>query len=141
VTKRGGQLAITTNVRGHMVEFYDIFRAILTDFDNTEYLERLEANEAHRGTRDSTCQLLEGAGFGIRKVVKDQLEMRYVDGSALLRHFLTRVGFLPSWRKVVEPKDEVEIFSAVEQRLNALAMEAGELKMTVPMLYVEGERG
>jgi ubiquinone/menaquinone biosynthesis C-methylase UbiE len=140
VTKRGGQLAIMTNVRGHMVEFYDVFRDVLMDFGNADYLERLEVNEAHRGTRDSTCQLLEGAGFGIRKVVEDQLEMRYVDGSALLRHFLTRVGFLPAWRQVVDPRDEVEIFRAIEKGLNQIAADAGDLKMTVPMLYVEGER-
>lgn len=140
VTKQGGRIVLTTNIRGHMAEFYDVFRSILTDFRNVEYLERLEANEAHRGTLESTRQLLEDADFKIHKVVEDQLFLRYVDGSALLRHFLTRVGFLPSWRNVVDPQDEVEIFTELENRLNQIAADSGELKLTVPMLYVEGER-
>lgn len=140
VTKQGGTIAITTNIRGHMAEFYDVFRAILTDIGNTDYLERLEANEAHRGTHESTIHLLENADYEITKLIEQAIILRYVDGSALLRHVLTRIGFLPAWRAVVDPKDEVEVFTAIEKRLNTIAAEAGELTMTVPMLYVEGKR-
>jgi hypothetical protein len=40
----------------------------------------------------------------------------------------------------VPPGDEQAVFAAVEARLNALAAETGELRMTVPMLYIEGEK-
>lgn len=50
-------------------------------------------------------------------------------------------GFLPSWRRIVDPENEVAVFTEVEARLNALAHEQGELRMFVPMLYIRGALG
>ena len=72
--------------------------------------------------------------------MEDQFEMRFLDGSALLRHSLVRFGFLGGWRSIVTPDEEEEVFRALEQRLNDAAHKRGELRMTVPMLYVEGEK-
>jgi hypothetical protein len=100
----------------------------------------LRTNEAHRGTRDSITALLREAGFHVGTVVEDQFTMRFVDGSAFFRHWLVRVGFLDGWCGVMQPQDEEAVFTAVEAKLNALAAQSGELRMTVPMLYIEGEK-
>src|SRR5262249_51184987 len=106
VTKKGARFIATTNIKGHMHEFYAIYPGLLSDFGNPVYLERLAANEDHRGTRESHTQLIEEAGFQIRRVVSDEFTLRYLDGSALLRHSITRFGFLRGWRGVVDAQDE-----------------------------------
>lgn len=137
VTKPGGRLALTTNLQGHMREFYDVFRDTLRSRNAGEYLERLMHHEMHRGTQESRAALVEGAGFRIVKLVEDQTSFRFVDGSALLNHFFIKLGFLDAWRGVVDPADEQAIFAALETNLNETARHHGELRLTVPMLYLE----
>ena len=139
VARPRGHLVLTTNLVGHMAEFYDVFRATLIETGHTD-LAALRANEAHRGTPAVIRALLEGAGFRVVNVVEDRFTMRFVDGSALLRHWLVKVGFLDGWRGAVPPEDEQAVFAAVEAKLNARAAQTGELRMTVPMLYIEGEK-
>ncbi len=74
VAKPGGRLVLTTNVRGHMREFYDVFRETLQGKD--AYLERLEANEAHRGTKSTLSRIASGGVPGnasYRRRVPDAL--------------------------------------------------------------------
>lgn len=140
VAKAGARLVITTNLKGHMHEFYAAFRDVLTTMGKTDALSRLQANEDHRGTQQSHTAVIEQAGFNISTVVEDQFTIRFVDGSALMRHFLTRVGFLGGWRAVVRPAEERQVFQQIEKRLNAIARQQGMLTMTIPMLYLEAKR-
>lgn len=140
VLKPRGRLVLTTNIKGHWREFYDVFRAVIAETGNPQYMGRLITDEDHRGTRDSVTWLLEEAGFRIAKVVADRFHMRFADGTALFNHTLTQLGFLDSWRSIVDPTDEESVFAEVEKSLNQLANAEGELRMTTPMLYVEGEK-
>jgi arsenite methyltransferase len=140
VSKPGARLALTTNVIGHMAEFYTAFRQTLTDLGLARYLGRLEANEAHRGSTETVRALLEGAAFRVTKTVSGSFRMRYLDGSAFLRHELTKLGFLDGWRAVVDPADEEPVFAALEKRLNGIAKGMGSLTLSVPMRYIEAQR-
>jgi ubiquinone/menaquinone biosynthesis C-methylase UbiE len=140
VVKPGGRIALTTNVTGHYREFYAAYRAVLLESGRAERLPRLAAQESHRGSTESLRAHLEGAGFRIVRTFTDGLVQRFADGSTLLSHWLTRQGFLDGWRSVVGPAAEVEVFSLIERHLNALAARDGELRMSVPMLYLEAER-
>ena len=137
VAKPGARMALTTNVVGHYREFYDVFRETLREMNKPEYLERLNAQEAHRGTLESLGGLLREAGWTIVKVIEDEFHIRFLDGSALLNHSLTKIGFLGGWRSVVHENEEGAIFERIERKLNAIAGQNGELRMTVPMLYLE----
>jgi SAM-dependent methyltransferase len=137
VAKSDASIVLTTNVAGHYHEFYDLFRETLREVDRPEYLERLNAQEAHRGTRESLCALLRQAGWSPVKVIEDGFQMRFLDGSALLNHSLTKIGFLDGWRSVVEADDEERVFESIERKLNDKASVEGELRMSVPMLYLE----
>lgn len=128
VLRPGGRLVLTTNVRGHMRELYDVFRSVLP----AKYHERLEANEAHRGTIDSLKARIEAAGLRVARAVEREFQLRFLDGSAMLRHSLVH-WFLMGWRAVVDKEDEERVFAELERRLN----ERGPLAMTVPMAYVE----
>ncbi len=140
VAKPGAQLILTTNPRGHMREFYDVYREVLVELGDARYLDRLVADEDRRGTTESVRHLLKRAGFDITKVIEERTRLRYLDGGALLGHMLTRVGFLGGWREVVDAPDERAVFADLERRLNARARRQGALEMTVPLLYLEARR-
>jgi len=117
-----------------------LFREVLLELQKPAYLERLRRHEEHRGTKESLGGLLRAAGFDMVKIQEGAFQLRYVDGSALFHHVLTQVGFLEGWRQVVDPEDEEQVFALLETRLNQVAQARGELRLTVPMLYLEAEK-
>jgi arsenite methyltransferase len=137
VLRRGGRLALTTNVEGHMAELYAVYEAVLRGHGPPEALEALRRHVAHRGTAASIAARLGRAGFRLTRAVERDFPMRFADGSALLRHYFIRLGFLDGWRGVVTPETEREVFASLEDGLNRRAAERGELALTVPLAYVE----
>jgi hypothetical protein len=71
-------------------------------------------------------------------VDEESASMRFVDGSALLRHYFIRLGFLDAWRRVVDARREADVFSRLEANLNRLA-EGSPLRLTIPVAYLEAE--
>jgi len=139
VLRRGGRLALTTNVEGHMAELYAVFEAVLKARGRPEALEALRQHVAHRGTAASIAERLRRAGFRFSRGVERDFPMRFADGTALLRHYFIRLGFLDGWRGVVGPEIEREVFAALEDGLNRQAAEREELALTVPLAYLEAE--
>lgn len=137
VLKRPGRICLTTNTEGHYREFYAIYEFILKELGKEDLLPALKKQEQHRGTDETIRELLEDSRFSVVKIIRDRFYMRYLDGTALLNSFLTVVGFLPGWSSVVPPEAEKEVFEMLEKKLNEQAAWDGELKMTVPVLYVE----
>lgn len=137
VAKPGARLWLTTNLAGHMSEFYDAYRNILVELGFGDRLAALDAHIGHRASVDSVTALLERAGFKFVEVVTRIFRERFVDGSALLRHYFIRLGFVPGW-KAVAPQQAVEpVFAALEDRLNTIASERGELSLTVPAACIQ----
>lgn len=132
VARPGAMLLLTTNLVGHMSEFYEVFRQVLRDTGQHDRLGVLEAHVAHRATPASLRSQLQGAGFEVQEIATDRFRMRYADGTALLRHHFIRLGFLPAWKALVEPARAPETFERLEEALNAHAARHGELALTVP---------
>jgi hypothetical protein len=122
-----------------MAELYAEYRAVLAERGDPPALERLAANEAHRGSPGSIRALLEATGLGVEEMVEDRFVLRFAGGGALLRHPLVRIGFLPAWREVAGPAGEAEVFRRLERRLDARAA-AGSLDLQVPMLLVQARK-
>lgn len=135
--KPSGRLLLTTNLVGHMQEFYDAYRTTLLELALPDRVPALDAHVAHRATVASTRALLEGAGFAVRDTVTGSFRMRFANGSALLAHRFIGFGFLPGWRAIAGPAEEARVFAALAERLDAIAAAAGELALTVPMALVE----
>ena len=139
-----GRLALTTNLTGHMQEFYAVFRQVLQDQGLSNLVPALDAQEQHRGTRVSVTTLIEGAGLRVERIVEDEFRLRYRDGSALLRHWFVRLGFLDGWLGVVrgldDPARQAAIFAEIERRLNHTAAADGVVALTIPRLYVQAVR-
>jgi len=56
--------------------------------------------------------------------------MRFANGTALFNHHFIKIGFLDGWKQVMPSR---EGFAALRDRLDAM----GELRLTIPMAYVE----
>jgi arsenite methyltransferase len=118
VLRPGGRLLLSTNLVGHMTEFYDVLRGVLDD------VSELDAHINHRATIPGTLALLENAGFSAT-VAESTFTMRFADGTALFNHYFIRLGFLEGWQSIASP----ETLAAVEAELNR----RGELSLTIPM--------
>src|SRR3954453_2073137 len=134
VAKRGATLALTTNLQGHMREFYDVFADVVRD--DAEASTRLREHIEHRASSDSIAQMLEAGGFEITRSVTQESFMRLADGTALLNHYFIKLGFLDAWKKVV-PGNEREVFARLRHALNEQAANDGELRLTIPVAYIE----
>jgi ubiquinone/menaquinone biosynthesis C-methylase UbiE len=135
--KPGGKLVLTTNTRGHMAEFYEVYRSVLDGADLPEAVQALERHLEHRPTAESLARSLQMGGFEVSVQFHDSFGVRFADGSALLRHHFVRLAFLPDWVALCPPARVEEVFRRLEQRLNVLAARTGSLSLSVPMLYVE----
>ena len=129
VARDGATIALTTNLQGHMREFYEVFDEVLTD---DESRRRLREHIEHRATIESVRALLEEGGFEVTHVVEREEVMRFATGTALFNHHFIKLGFLDAWKKVA-PHRQREVFGALRDRLDAM----GELRLTIPMAYVE----
>jgi arsenite methyltransferase len=140
VAKPGSSLCLTTNLVGHMSEFYDVYRDVLLELGFTDRLAVLDAHISHRATVNSVRALLEDAGFRFVEAVTSSFRERFVDGSSLLRHYFIRLGFVPGWKSVA-PEGAVEAtFAALEHRLNAIAAQRSELSLTIPAACIQARK-
>jgi arsenite methyltransferase len=145
VARVGARLVLTTNLCGHMQEFYEVYAQALRACGRADLLPALEAHVRHRITADAARTMLQAAGFGASRVHEQTFTMRYLDGSAFLRHSFIQTAFFDAWREVLGPEargtpQEEAVFRQLEANLNRLAAERGELALTIPMAYIEAEK-
>jgi len=140
VSKPTAKIVLTTNLKGHMGEFYDAFEATLVEMGKSKAVDVLREHVEKRATIAGLKALFERSGFRLSKVHEESASMRLIDGSAFLRHYFIKLGFLEGWRGVVDSVETEEVFAQLEANLNRLAEARGVLELTIPMAYVEGER-
>ncbi len=139
VCRPHGRIALTTNLVGHMGEFYEVFAQVLEDLGLAELVDRLRQQEAHRATVTGLNVLFVDGGFEVTQCQEETLELCYADGSAFLRAYLSKLGFLDGWKSVLGgTEQQTVVFEEIEVRLNRMAGERGGLRLTVPAAYVEG---
>jgi arsenite methyltransferase len=141
VARPGAQLVITVNLPGTMRELYDVYEAALVELGYHDARARILA---HIGTKrrplEETVRVIEEAGFEQIKAREGSFTMRYADGTALLKNWYMRLGFMEAWASVVEPPDAIPALGALEARLNELAGARGELSLSVPFVCIEAAR-
>ncbi|HSP35743.1 MAG TPA: class I SAM-dependent methyltransferase [Thermoanaerobaculia bacterium] len=121
VAKAGATIALTTNLVGHMQEFYDVLAQVAKD------AEALRTHIAHRATITGVHELLASSGFEVTRVVERTGHMRFANGTALVEHHFIRLGFVDAWNEVAGE-------GAVREAARRLD---GEISLTIPMAYVE----
>jgi arsenite methyltransferase len=141
ILKPGGRIILTTNPVGHMREFYKCYKKTIRELKRDDLFEGLEKHIEHRSTVKTITKTMKNTGFSIAKVKRESFTMRFLDGSSLLNHSLIKIGFLDGWKGVVPAGDVEEVFTLLEKNLNLLAVRKGELKLTVPIAYIEAKKG
>lgn len=140
VLKPTGRFVLTTNLRGHMHEFYDAYAETLRVLGMAEATAALQEQQSERTTIEDLQTLFERTGFRMHQVHARSMTIRYASGTAMQRHYFIKLSFLNGWKKVVAEADRRRVFSELEARLNRAAETAGGLDVTIPMAYVEGEK-
>ena len=134
------RLALTTNLQGHMQEFYQVYEDTLRQLGREDRIPELHRHIAQRASVDGVSQLFEQAGFQVTAVHQETTSMRFVDGSSLFNHSFIKLGFLDGWKSVLPEKDLRAVFQQMESNLNRWAEGYGELSLTIPMAYIEGQK-
>jgi arsenite methyltransferase len=140
LARPGAALSLSTNLVGHMREFYDVFRPIVGRVRGADDMAAFDEHIQHRGTIESIRSTLEAAGFEVEGVGMRSFAMRFSDGSAFLRHYFTRLGFMPAWKDLIAGSSVEVAFRQLEQDLNEAALESGELTLTIPMALFEARK-
>jgi arsenite methyltransferase len=137
VAKTGARLVLTTNPQGHFAALYALLDAILKESGLEQARDALRGEQQHRHSKHAIMNLLVDCGFTVSRCFEQNFQMRFADGSAMLRHSLVK-WFLDGWRQAVGTANERKVFHALEAGLNAGAERDGGVQMTVPMVYLEG---
>jgi ubiquinone/menaquinone biosynthesis C-methylase UbiE len=137
VARTGARLVLTTNAQGHFAALYALLDAILDQSGLQPARDALHREEEHRHSKLAIMNLLADSGFTVSRCFERSFQIRFADGSAMLRHSLVK-WFLDGWRQAVGAGNEREVFNALEAQLNAAAERDGCVQMTVPMVYFEG---
>lgn len=140
ILKMNGRLCITTNPIGTFVELFDLFESVMKELSLSASLEKLETYLAHRSTKETIVQEIEAAGLTFVQSKEDATNFRFIDGTALLNHYLIRIGFRESWDSIIDKSTLEDFYNLLIKKINAIVQSDGEFKITVPMLYLEFEK-
>jgi len=140
VAKPDAQIALTTNPKGHMEEFYTIFEETLRELSLNEWEEKYLSHLNHRLTPKLIQSYLKDTGFKVTKSRRSSFILRFLDGSAFFSHSLIRYGFLEDWKKLIPAEHRDTVFTKLETKVDNIAQKKGEFSMTIPVVYVEAEK-
>lgn len=131
--KPQGRLCLSTNLRGTFAEFYEAFQAVADD----ALQSKIRAHAQQRHDTETLQGMFAAQGFETKHIVEDGFTMTYADGTAFLNDYFIGMGFLQDWKALV-PADQMQaVFGVVEVRLNELAADEGELRLTIPIACLE----
>ncbi len=131
VLRPGGRLALSTNLVGHMAEFYDVLERVLAETGAEREPGALRRHIEGRASVAGIRVLLERHGFRLGRVEETTQSLRYADGTALLNHWFIKLGFLDGWRATMDVTRAAEVFGRLEAALPR------PLLLTVPFAYIE----
>lgn len=140
ILQKGGTVALTTNPKGHMQEFYDAFEKTLILMERTDLLNNLQKHIDHRMTAEQIQEMFEKIGFTECKIKTDTFTQRYFNGRAFFTHNLIRMGFLEGWMNLIPEDIRETFFRYLELILTDIANKIGELTITIPILYFEAQK-
>lgn len=140
-SRPGAQFIVSFNLERTMHEFYDAFEETLYKNGLESEIEKMREHiYSKRRPLEEMKQFLIEAGFAIRSVVRDAFGMNFVDAATMFNHSLIKYWFLNGWKAVLQQRDLERIFEEIEQRMNAVAREKGEIRLTVPFVVIDMQR-
>jgi ubiquinone/menaquinone biosynthesis C-methylase UbiE len=141
VARTRAQLVLTVNLPGTFALFYELFQMLLEDRGmKVEVAALHEHIRAKRKPVGEWQDLVEQAGFTVRRIREEAFIWSFLNGTALFQHWFVRLAFLPPWVAILPPEQAGEFMPFLEGRLNRLALERGGLHLEVPFLCLDALR-
>jgi ubiquinone/menaquinone biosynthesis C-methylase UbiE len=141
VSKPNAQLTITMNLEDSMIEFYDVFESTLIKNGLKDEVKKMkEQIYSKRKPLTEIKALLSNSGFEIKSINEDNFVLRFLDGPTMFNHYLIKYWFLDGWKSILKPEDLENIFEQLEQNLNEIAKEKGEISLTIPYVTIDCRR-
>jgi arsenite methyltransferase len=138
VARPGAQMVVTENLPETMKEFYDCLRQVCLDLGLDAAIPRIaEQIRSKRKPLDWTLALIRKTGFVVVDCRQEEFSLRFASGTAMLNHSLIRIGFLDGWKSIVPESDQGKVFAQVEDRLNRLSEQQGQLRLTIPFACID----
>jgi ubiquinone/menaquinone biosynthesis C-methylase UbiE len=138
VSKLGAQFVLTMNLERTMIEFYDVFEEVLkSEGLKDEILKMKNQIYDKRKPLEEVKTLLINSDFKIKRIDDDSFSMNFLDGTTMLNHSLIKYWFLKGWENILEYNNIEEVFEQTENKLNEIALQKGELQLTIPFVTIE----
>ena len=138
VLKQGGQFVQTMNLDATMIEFYQVLEKVLYHHELVDCLKNLKDQiYTKRRPLEEFIKHLSSKGFKITKVIHDQFNYKFADGSTMLNHYFIRLAFMDGWKSIVPEEYKEIIFSEVENAMNKKAENGEEFQLSVPFVVID----
>ncbi|MDR3627045.1 MAG: methyltransferase domain-containing protein [Ignavibacteriaceae bacterium] len=137
VSKKGAQFLFTMNLDKSMMEFYNVLKDELEKESDSISLDRLEKHiYEKRRPLSEIKMILNENHFEVKEVIEDKFYLRFADATTMFNHSFIKYWFLDNWKKIAPVRNTELIFDRVKSRLNSLAEEQGELKLSIPFAVI-----
>ncbi|MEJ2495220.1 MAG: methyltransferase domain-containing protein [Ignavibacteriaceae bacterium] len=138
VSNTGAQFLTTMNLENSIIEFYNVFEETLIENNLKEEVGKMKAHiYSKRKPIDEMKSLIENSGFNIKNITKDNFSLRFLNALTMFNHTLIKYWFLGSWKDILKPENLEKIFKLVEVKLDKIAKQNGEIKLTIPYVLID----
>jgi len=133
VSDHNAQMVFTVNLPNTMVEFYEIYKAILSEMRLTAEIDKMVQHiHDKRKPVDELKEMVLLSGFTLHSISIDGFKIRVLDGTTFLNHHFIRNAFMDPWKSILSEKMIEKVFNRMEEKLNAIAGENTGLTFSVP---------
>jgi arsenite methyltransferase len=138
VSNTGAQFLTTMNLENSIIEFYNVFEETLIENNLKEEVGKMKAHiYSKRKPIDEMKSLIENSGFKIKNIIEDNFSLRFLNALTMFNHTLIKYWFLGSWKDILKPENLEKIFKLVEVKLDKIAKQNGEIKLTIPYVLID----
>ena len=140
-SRSGAQMVITVNLPETMKEFYEVYQNVLAELCTDLEIEKMNRHiSSKRKSLRETEDLIRKTGFKIVNTIEDSFTWRFVNGAAMLTHSVIQFAFIDPWKSILAPHDVERVFKTLEDMLNNVSKEKGELSLTIPFVCIDCEK-
>ncbi len=142
IMRVNGQFVLSVNLSSTMLEFYSLLEEVLTELNMKDEIAGIKDHiYSKRKPLPELTALLNHHGFTVSSITEDQFDYQFTDGTTLFQHFFIRLAFLPSWKSIVPPNLQDNVFGRIEEKLNEQSGRTGLCKLTVPFVVINCTKG
>jgi len=141
ISKPGAQLVFTYNTERTMIEIYSVMEEVLREKNMFNEIESMKKHIYKKRTPvEEFVRLLNESGYVINEISHDEFTYQFVDGTAMINHFLIKLAFTDSWKELIPAEKQKDFFAELVQRLNHAASISEVLKLTIPFAIIDCEK-